>query len=102
MFAVDIFLYSIFSIEIYLFVRSKLNTDDPTKLLFIYQSKNMERLYRRYGCNLLLMDATYKTTRYALPLFLLVVKTNVNYQVRNLGENILTIYALNLLIFACI
>ena len=27
------------------------------------------------------MDATYRTTRYALPLFFLVVKTNVDYQV---------------------
>ena len=27
------------------------------------------------------MDATYKTTRYALPLFFLAVKTNVDYQV---------------------
>ena len=28
-----------------------------------------------------LLDATYKTTRYALPLFLLVIKTNIDYQV---------------------
>ena len=28
-----------------------------------------------------LLDATYKTTRYALPLFFLVVKTNVDYQI---------------------
>ena len=28
-----------------------------------------------------LLDATYKTTRYALPLFFLVIKTNVDYQV---------------------
>ena len=27
------------------------------------------------------MDATYRTTRYELPLFFLVVKTNVNYAV---------------------
>ena len=35
------------------------------------------------GCALIccLLDATYKTTRYALPLFFLVVKTNVDYQV---------------------
>ena len=30
---------------------------------------------------MLLLDATYKTTRYVLPLFLLVVKTNVDYQI---------------------
>lgn len=28
-----------------------------------------------------MLDATYRTTRYALPLFLLAVKTNVDYQV---------------------
>ena len=27
------------------------------------------------------MDATYKTTRYALPLFFLFVKTDVDYQI---------------------
>lgn len=30
---------------------------------------------------MLLLDATYKTTRYVLPLFFLVVKTNVDYQI---------------------
>ena len=35
----------------------------------------------RYGNELSLLDATYRTTRYALPLFFVVVKTNVDYQV---------------------
>ena len=30
---------------------------------------------------MLLLDATYKTTRYVLPLFFLVVTTNVDYQI---------------------
>ena len=30
---------------------------------------------------MLLLYATYKTTRYVLPLFLLLVKTNVDYQI---------------------
>ncbi|XP_065659631.1 uncharacterized protein LOC136083790 isoform X2 [Hydra vulgaris] len=34
-----------------------------------------------YGNSICLLDATYKTTRYAIPLFFLVVKTNVDYQV---------------------
>ena len=34
----------------------------------------------RYGNELSLLDATYRTTRYALPLFFVVVKTNVDYQ----------------------
>ena len=28
-----------------------------------------------------MLDATYKTTRYSLPLFFVVVKTNVDYQI---------------------
>ena len=41
----------------------------------------MKRLLHRYGNELFLLDATYRTTRYALPLFFIVVKTNVDYQV---------------------
>ena len=41
----------------------------------------MQGLLKRYGDELTLLDATYKTTRYAIPLFLLVVKTNVDYQI---------------------
>ena len=41
----------------------------------------MKRLYRRYAPSILLLDATYKTTKYAAPLFFAVVKTNVNFQV---------------------
>ena len=53
------------------------------KLLFVYQSPNMQRMYRRSGSTLIMLDATYRTTKYALPLFFMVVKTNVNYQVRH-------------------
>ena len=35
----------------------------------------------RYGKELTLLDATYRTTRYALPLFFMVVKTNIDYQI---------------------
>ncbi|XP_071851731.1 uncharacterized protein [Apostichopus japonicus] len=35
-------------------------------------------LLERYG-ELVLLDATYRTTKYALPLFLMVVRTNVGY-----------------------
>ena len=51
------------------------------KLLFVYQSPNMQRLYRRYASSLIMLDATYRTIKYALPFFM-VVKANVNYQVR--------------------
>ena len=36
---------------------------------------------RKYGNHITLLDATYKTTRYAVPLFFLAVKTNVKYMV---------------------
>ena len=50
-------------------------------LLFIYQSAWQKRLLLRYGNELSLLDATYRTTKYALPLFFIVVKTNINYQI---------------------
>ena len=54
---------------------------EENKMLFVYQNCKMRRLYRRYGRNLILLDATYKTTKYALPLYFMVVQTNVNHQV---------------------
>jgi len=50
------------------------------QLLFCQQTEWQRYLLNRYG-NVCFLDATYKTTKYALPLFLLVVKTNVNYTV---------------------
>ena len=41
----------------------------------------MARLLQRYENEMCLLDETYKTTRLALPLIFLVVKTNVDYQV---------------------
>ncbi|XP_065066055.1 uncharacterized protein LOC135691970 [Rhopilema esculentum] len=49
--------------------------------LFVYQSAEQKRLLSRYGNEIAFLDATYRTTRYALPLFFLVVKTNVDYQI---------------------
>ena len=51
------------------------------KLLFVHQSKEQKRLMRKYGNHIGLLDATYKTTRYAIPLFFVVGKTNVDYQI---------------------
>jgi len=34
-----------------------------------------------YGNEICLLDATHKTTRYALPLFFVAIRTNVDYQV---------------------
>lgn len=38
-------------------------------------------MLHRYGQELCCLDATYKTTKYALQMFFIVVKTNVDYQV---------------------
>lgn len=46
--------------------------------LFIHQTKQQQQILQRYG-ELVLLDATYRTTKYALPLFLVVVRTNVGY-----------------------
>jgi hypothetical protein len=50
-------------------------------LLLVYQKPWQQRLLTLYGNELCLLDAAYKTTRYAFPVFFLVVKTNVDYQV---------------------
>jgi hypothetical protein len=50
-------------------------------LLFVHQTTSQQRLLKRYGNEIALLDATYKTTKYSLPLFFVVVKTNVDYQV---------------------
>ena len=44
------------------------------KLIFVYQSPDMKYLYQKYAPHLMLLDATYKTIKYALPLFLLWLK----------------------------
>ena len=47
--------------------------------LFVYQEPWQQKLLLKYGNILTLMDATYKTTKYALPLFLLCVRSNCGY-----------------------
>ena len=51
------------------------------ELLFAHQTAWQKQLMNLYGNEISLLDATYKTMRYELPLFFLVVKTNVNYMV---------------------
>ena len=55
--------------------------NSSNSLLFVYQSKWQMDLIKRYGNEMVLVDAAYKTTRYALLLFFMVVKTNVDYQI---------------------
>ena len=52
-----------------------------SRLLFVPQTKFQSRLLERYGNSIYLFGVAYKTTKYSLPLFFVVVKTNVDYQV---------------------
>ncbi|XP_063236153.1 uncharacterized protein LOC134538662 [Bacillus rossius redtenbacheri] len=55
------------------------NGSDVT-LLFCHQTQWQKDLLRHYG-QVCLLDATYKITKYSIPLFFLAVKTNVGYSV---------------------
>lgn len=61
----------------------KNSEEDPPQqnFLFIHQEEWQQRLLQRYGSELVFMDATYKTTKYAIPLFFICVRTNVDYKV---------------------
>ena len=47
----------------------------------MHQPSNQKRILEIYGNEIYLLDATYKTTKYSIPLFFLAVKTNVDYQI---------------------
>ena len=65
------------------------STDDTTvdedayeeTFLMVHQQKWQQDLLVKYGNTTTLMDATYRTTKYDLPLFFLAVKTNVGYTI---------------------
>jgi len=73
--------YDSFFFRPYTSAISAQESEEKTSFLFCYQSKNQKYLLQRYGDQMCLLDATYKTSRYALPLFFLCVKTNVSYEV---------------------
>ena len=50
-------------------------------LLYVHQEDWQKELLTQYGNTLTLIDATYKTTKYTVPLFFICVKTNVSYSV---------------------
>jgi len=49
------------------------------RLLWVHQEDWQQRLCVKYGNTISLIDATYKTTKYDLPLFFVCVRTNVGY-----------------------
>ena len=50
-----------------------------TKSLMSNKTARQKQLLSRFGNEICLLAATYRTTRYNLPLFFLCVPTNVNY-----------------------
>lgn len=52
---------------------------DGDKFLYLHQESWQRRLLKLYGNTVSLLDATYRTTKYNLPFFMLVVRTNVEY-----------------------
>ncbi len=48
-------------------------------LLWVHQERWQQTLLQKYGNAISLIDATYKTTKYDLPLFFVCVRTNVGY-----------------------
>ena len=56
------------------------NEGDET-LLYVQQESWQKSQLVQYGNTVTLMDATYKTTKYSIPLFFVCVKTNVAYSV---------------------
>ncbi|XP_014664177.1 PREDICTED: uncharacterized protein LOC106806679 [Priapulus caudatus] len=61
--------------------RKRFDGEMKKRFLLVHQEPWKQRLLMRYGKEMVFMDATYKTTKYALPLFFLCVHTNVGYKV---------------------
>lgn len=56
--------------------------DSPSQdFLFVHQTAWQRRLLDLYGRDICIMDATYKTSKYALPLFFICVQTNVGHSI---------------------
>lgn len=56
-------------------------TAEEQPFLFVYQNSWQKHMLQRYGEEMVFLDATYRTTKYALPLFFLCVHTNSGYYV---------------------
>ena len=72
--------YRIYFYIIYYLTASQ-HRDGENRFLFVHQSVHQKHLMERYGDELIMLDATYRTMKYAVPLFLVVVPTNDGYQV---------------------
>jgi hypothetical protein len=50
------------------------------QFIFVHQTSFQRHLLKRYGNHVCFLDPVYRTVKYPLPLFFLMVKTNVDYQ----------------------
>lgn len=55
------------------------DAEEMSKVVFAHQSAWQQHLLQLYGSHMCLIDATYKTTCYELPLLVLAVPTNVGF-----------------------
>ena len=55
--------------------------EDGDPFLLVHQTLDQQALLARFGNEICLLDATYRTTKYAMPMFFVVVRTNTVYQV---------------------
>ncbi|XP_028409957.1 uncharacterized protein LOC114532613 [Dendronephthya gigantea] len=51
------------------------------QFILVHQTSFQRHLLKRYGNHVCFLDPVYRTVKYPLPLFFLMVKTNVDYQV---------------------
>ena len=54
---------------------------EDSSLLLVHQTDNQKRLLSQYGNNLCTLDAVYKTTKYSLPTFFIVIRADTTHQV---------------------
>ena len=59
----------------------KVDSKVPELLLWVHQTKWQRDMLVKYGNTMTLIDATYKTTLYNVPIFFVTVRTNVGYTV---------------------
>ena len=50
------------------------------QFIFVHQTSFQRHLLKRYGNHVCFLDPVYRTVKYPLPLFFVMVKTNVDYQ----------------------
>lgn len=58
---------------------SRADDEDLSPVVMAYQSQWQQRMMMLYGTDMCVVDSTYKTTVYDLPLFVLCIMTNAGY-----------------------